>query len=327
MLRDPGRFPTSGAPLPASFANLISQEGNYPVSEGTSIITARLDHKFNSNHSGMLRVNVSPSTMTGLQVQGQNQNFGQNAFSRTAIQQFRDWAITPQETATLGNSKINELRFQYAYRGLLFNFNQDTPDGPNVAVNIQGYAFIGREPYSYIRRTEQRYQFADNFSVIKGTHNFKFGADVNHLPVVADFAVNFGGVYNFGDLSASTFGLPNTFPSFPAFQAYGLGIPQTYIQGVGNPHASFHQHSLGILPPGLLANQAEPDAELWCAIRRGNYAHGPTDEPTLGRSVLGAGNRPGHPAGHQQCGAANRAGLGPVEERQDGGARVLRDFL
>jgi len=240
-----GVFPTSGAPLPQSFANLLSQEGNYPVSEGTSVITARLDHKFNSNHSGMLRANVSPSTVTGLQVQGQNQNFGQNAFSRTAIQQFRDFAITAQETATLGNSKINELRFQYAYRGLLFNFNQDTPDGPNVAVNIEGYAFIGREPYSYIRRTEERYQIADNFSIIKGTHNFKFGVDFNHLPVVADFAVNFGGVYNFGDLSANTFGLPNTFPSFPAFQAYGLGIPQTYIQGQGNPHAAFSNTPLG----------------------------------------------------------------------------------
>jgi len=240
-----GVFPTSGAPLPQSFANLLSQEGNYPVSEGTSIITARLDHKFNSNHSGMLRANVSPSTVTGLQVQGQNQNFGQNAFSRTAIQQFRDFAITAQETATLGNNKINELRFQYARRGLLFNFNQDTPDGPNVAVNIQGYAFIGREPFSFIRRTEERYQVADNFSVIKGTHNFKFGVDFNHLPVVADFAVNFGGVYNFGDLGASTFSFPNTFPSFPAFQAYGLGIPQTYIQGVGNPHASFSNTPLG----------------------------------------------------------------------------------
>ena len=240
-----GVFPTSGAPLPQSFANLISQEGNYPVSEGTSIITARLDHKISSNHSGMLRVNVSPSTVTGLQVQGQNQNFGQNAFSRTATQQYRDWAITAQETATLGNNKINELRFQYARRGLLFNFNQDTPDGPNVAVNIQGYAFIGREPFSFIRRSEQRYQVADNFSVIKGTHNFKFGVDFNHLPVVADFAVNFGGVYNFGDLSAATFGFPSTFPSFPAFQAYGLGIPQTYVQGLGNPHAAFSNTPLG----------------------------------------------------------------------------------
>ena len=240
-------FP-SGVPLPASFQSLESQAGNYPVSEGTSIITGRLDHKFNANHSGMLRANVSPSTVTGLQVQGQNQNFGQNAFSRTAIQQFRDWAITAQETATFGNNKINELRFQYAYRGLLFNYNQNTPDGSDVAVNIQGFAFLGREPYSYIRRTEQRYQIADNFSLIHGAHNFKFGVDFNRLPLVADFAVNFGGVYNFGELSDPT-AINAAFAGYPGFsavQAYGFGIPQTFIQGLGNPHADFVNTPLGL---------------------------------------------------------------------------------
>jgi len=239
-------FP-SGVPLPASFQSLESQAGNYPVSEGTSVIDARLDHKFSSNHSGVLRANVSPSTVTGLQVQGQNQNFGQNAFSRTAIQQFRDWAITAQETATMGNNKINELRFQYAYRGLLFNFNQNAPDGPDVAVNVQGYAFFGREPFSYIRRTEQRYQIADNFSIIEGTHNLKFGVDFNHLPVVADFTVNFGGVYNFGDLTDPT-AINAAFAGYPGFsavQAYGFGIPQTFIQGLGNPHAAFANTPLG----------------------------------------------------------------------------------
>src|SRR5262249_44675307 len=32
-----GAFPTTGAPLPASFHNLLSQQGNYPVSEGTDV--------------------------------------------------------------------------------------------------------------------------------------------------------------------------------------------------------------------------------------------------------------------------------------------------
>ena len=234
-------------PAPTSFlqATLASQMGNYPVSEGTTLISARLDHRLNSNHTLMLRAGVSPSTATGLQVQGQNQNFGQNAYSRTAVQQYRDWSITAQETATLGNNKINEARFQYAYRGLLFDFNQAAADGPNVAVNIQGFAFIGREPFSYVRRTEQRYQFADNFSWLVGTHNIKFGADVNHLPLVADFTVNFGGVYNFGELTADQFGFPSSFPGFNAVQAYGLGVPQDLIQGLGNPHADFNNTPLG----------------------------------------------------------------------------------
>lgn len=242
-------FPTSGAPLPASFMPLLNQEGNYPVFEGTSIYSLRLDQKLSANNQLMLRANVSPSTVNGIQVQGQNQNFGQNGYSRTALQQFRDFAITAQETAALSNNKINEFRFQYARRGLLFDFNTLTPTGPNAAVNIAGFAFIGREPFSFIRRTEKRYQFTDNFTWSVGSHAIKFGGDFNRLPVVADFTVNFGGVYNFDELSAPS-SLQNVlpglvFPSLSAVQAYGMGIPQNFIQGIGNPHAEFVNTPLG----------------------------------------------------------------------------------
>ena len=69
--------------------------------------------------------------------------------------------------------------------------------GSYPAVNIPGFAYFGREPYSYIQRTEQRYQFTDNFSWTLGRHNTKFGVDVNYLPLTAIFTVNYGGVYDF----------------------------------------------------------------------------------------------------------------------------------
>ena len=50
---------------------------------------------------------------------------------------------------------------------------------------MPGIAFFGREPFSFVRRTEQRYQFTDNFSLTKGKHTFKYGADVNFLPLTA----------------------------------------------------------------------------------------------------------------------------------------------
>src|SRR5712692_10286080 len=76
--------------LPGSFVQLNSLRGNYPIKEGTSLWSARLDQHWNTNNNSFLRVSVSPSLITGIQVNAQNQNFGQNAGSRTSLQQTRD---------------------------------------------------------------------------------------------------------------------------------------------------------------------------------------------------------------------------------------------
>ncbi len=255
-------FATTGAPLTPSFVPLAGVAGNFPFSEGTTVVALRLDHQFNANQQGLLRVNVSPSTVTGIQVNGQNQVFGQNSFSRTSQQTFRDVNVVAQHTWTIGNNKINEFRFQYARRGLLYTFSPQgdstgplgdsgtQPDGAQVSINMPGVAFFGREPFSFADRTEKRYQFTDNLSWIKGDHTIKFGADINRIPVDAVFTVNFGGLYNFGGLSsASVLGAINPnfglFPSFSPVQAYGLGIPQVFIQQVGDPGYNEVNHSFG----------------------------------------------------------------------------------
>jgi len=246
------QFPTSCNPtnltcagLPSGFLPLVPQAGNFPVFEGTSLYSLRLDHNLSSSNRVMLRANVSPSTITGIEVNGQNQNFGQNAFSRTSEQTYRDVAGTAQDSWTFGNDKINEFRFQYARRGLNYNFAQPPAvGGSNLAVNIGGTAFIGREPFSFIKRTEQRYQFTDNFSWTIGRHDTKFGADFNYLPVDATFTVNYGGVINFGTLDPTQLNFPSSFPGFSPVQAYGLGIPSTMVQGYGNPHDTFSNKPL-----------------------------------------------------------------------------------
>jgi Carboxypeptidase regulatory-like domain/TonB dependent receptor len=241
------------APVPLSYQTLASQEGNFPVFEGTSLYSLRLDHNVNSNNRLTLRGNVSPSTMTGIEVSGQDQPFGQNAYSRTSQQTYRDMAGVAQDTWTLGTSKVNEFRFQYARRGLSYFYNTKIPGGADPAVNIPGFAYFGREPYSYIQRTEKRYQVTDNFSWSIGRHDTKFGGDFNYLPLKATFTVNYGGVYDFGSFHAAPLGfvnpLPNALPNFPDLspvQAYGAGLPGDYIQGLGSPSDSFSNKPLGL---------------------------------------------------------------------------------
>jgi hypothetical protein len=74
--------------------------------------------------------------------------------------------------------------------------------------------------------------------VTHGRHTFKFGGDVNVIQLRTSkpqiFQLDFGGVANFGGVSLAA-GTPSTTPA----QAYGLGIPQTYIQGIGNSNQTF----------------------------------------------------------------------------------------
>jgi hypothetical protein len=234
------------SPVPLSYQTLASQEGNFPVFEGTSLYSFRLDHNINNNNRLTLRANVSPSTVTGIEVSGEDQPFGQNAYSRTSEQTYRDVAGVAQDTWTLGANKVNQFLFQYARRGLSYYYNTAIPGGSDPAVNIPGYAYFGREPYSYIQRVENRYQFKDDFSWSIGKHATKFGVDFNYIPITATFTVNYGGVYDFGSFNVAPFGFPSSFPSLSALQAYGAGLPGDFIQGLGSPSDSFSNKPLGL---------------------------------------------------------------------------------
>src|SRR6185437_11673045 len=67
-------FGSTGAPIPGygtSFFPLNSVRGNFPITEGTSLISLRLDHRLSNTQQLMLRSNVSPSSQTGLEVSAQ----------------------------------------------------------------------------------------------------------------------------------------------------------------------------------------------------------------------------------------------------------------
>ena len=241
---------TGLAPLPASFVAMNSVRGNYPLSEKTSLWSGRLDQRWSNRNSSFLRVGVSPSLVTGQPSTSQNQVFGQNAGSRTGLTQVRDLNLTFQHDTVVSDRDFNEFRFQYARRGLHFGFSQ-LPGGSNIAVNIPGFAYFGREPYSPVNRIERRTEFTDQVSVIRGKHTFKFGGDYNLIQLRSSkaqiFELDFGGDVNFGPLAPFGSSLPGT----SGLQSYGLGIPITYIQGIGNSN-----QPLDNIPMGFFAQDS-----------------------------------------------------------------------
>src|SRR5215813_1551254 len=251
-------FGVGMAVLPQFYATLNSLRGNYPVMEKTSLWSLRLDQNWNSNNHSFLRVGVSPSLVTGLPSTSQNQVFGQNSGSRAGYNRSRDLNFTFQHDTIVSKSAVNQFRFQFARRGLHFGFSQE-PGGDDIGVNIPGFAYFGREPYSTVDRIERRWQFTDTVSKTWGRHTFKFGGDINIIQLRSTkaqiFELDFGGDVNFGTLSvapfATAFGFPANLPALTDVQAYGLGIPTTYIQGIGNSKQPFDN-----LPFGFFAQDS-----------------------------------------------------------------------
>ena len=242
------RFFLSGAPVPfntrnsagepIAFRPLNGLQTVFPVNERTHFFSIRGDHNFSDNNQLTLRFGYNPSLQTGIQVESQNQSLGQNDFSRTGITDTKDYSFTAGLNTVIGSSSLNEFRFTYGKRDTTFR----SQNGDAVAFNISGTAFIGRELFSPVDRTENRYQVADNYNFVLGNHTIKFGGDINYVEIPsAIFELNFAGLFNFGQFDATNLApFPTTpggqtAPAFTPVQAYGLGLPSLYIQGFGNP--------------------------------------------------------------------------------------------
>jgi hypothetical protein len=243
--------------IPSIFRIFTNAQNVYPIKDDFTFYSAKVDQQINLNNRLSARYNFTPITTTGIQSSGQNQPFGLNDVSRTGVASIRDTAAVVQLTSILDNTKINEFIFNFGRRSAIFSSSAD------VAINIPGAAFFGREPFSPASRQERVYEIKDNFSYIIGQHTTKFGASVNVVrtsPFM--FELNFSGVFNFGDLAATSVNpMFAGAPSFTAVQAYGLGLPQTFIQGFGNSSIEVNNTQLGFygqdswkIRPNLILN-------------------------------------------------------------------------
>src|SRR6476659_7226598 len=107
------RFFLTGAPIPLGTVNSLGQpiafrplnnlQKIFPITDRTTFNSFRLDHLITSTHQFSFRFGYNPSTISGIQVESQNQSLGQNDFSRTGIQTLRDSSAVATLTSTLSN--------------------------------------------------------------------------------------------------------------------------------------------------------------------------------------------------------------------------------
>lgn len=250
------RFLLTGTPVPGGTVNsagdfiafrpLTSLQRIFGVRDKTHYFSLRGDHSFNNANQFSTRFSYNKSKVSGIQVESQNQSLGQNDFSRTGITDLKDMSYSAGLTSSLTGSLLNEFTFSYGQRKTSFR----SQNNDAVAYNISDTAFIGRELFSPVDRTENRYQFKDNVTWLVGDHTFKFGGDINFIKIPsALFELNFAGLFNFGNFASTNLSpFPAvggvSAPDFTPIQAYGLGLPTNYIQGFGNPRSSIKNKPL-----------------------------------------------------------------------------------
>ena len=112
------------------------------------------------------------------------ENGGSGLNTREVAPDFQDKmdSIGLQLISTIGNNKLNELRFTYGKRDNPRVFSEPSLASPlPFRVNVSGVANFGKATNAPTLFVEEFFQIIDNFSVIKGNHNIKLGIDFQFI--------------------------------------------------------------------------------------------------------------------------------------------------
>jgi Carboxypeptidase regulatory-like domain/TonB dependent receptor len=139
---------------------------------------------------------------------------------RNGTDDVRIHSLNGRLTTAFTGGMVNEFRTQWG-RDFEYEFSNTT--GPQVFVGGFSFGtatFLQRPAYP----DERRYQFTDNFSLVRGSHALKFGGETSRARDILDNPANFNGSYTYS--SALTFGQDLLNPasrSYSSFQqSFGL---------------------------------------------------------------------------------------------------------
>jgi hypothetical protein len=247
-----GLLTTSQQTFPETVKLLTSNSGAFPYRNNDNTAAARFDQSWTSSNQMFGRLTFTDVDTFG-GVFG-----GLKAPSRGANYKIQDLAAVFGDTHFLGRKMVNDFRFQFANRN--YDVLPADPIGPEISIN--GVAFLGRDFFLPSIRTETRYQWVDNFTIVAARHELKFGGDFNYIPFDTETEVFLGGRFIFGEaiplglvLDSSAPGtsatvaagltatgradlIPELSAPISSLQSFNFGLPLLYQQGFGDPKAS-----------------------------------------------------------------------------------------
>ena len=247
-----GVLTTSEAAYPETIRLLRENSGVFPFRNNDNRASLRLDHQATGSNQLFLRTSFSDVDTFG------GSFGGLKGPSRGVNQQIQDFGLVFGDSHFFDSNRVNEFRFQFARRE--FNSIPADPFGPEI--NINGTALLGRDFFLPSFRTENRFQWVDNFTLVSGDHELKFGGDFHYLLLDTRTEIFFGSRFIFGEAiplyslidrvggfgTAAVVGaglaslrradlLPAVSAPINSLQAFNLGLPLVYQQGFGDPVA------------------------------------------------------------------------------------------
>ena len=235
-------------------AYLVSQfeteGGVFPYNTREYLVSGRLDHRFNVNNE------LSVTYRYGHDLEESPDVQSLTAFSAGSSIHTYDHNLQATWYHQFSTTAQNEARAQWDYNSFNVIPNEPAEVGlqiPSFINNLGTNIFL---PNITILR---RYEFADNFTLIRGHHSFKFGGYELIRGNHTESHTFFPGRFVFGSLPglaiSPCLGVdPNTgvndcfgdqsSAAVNSLQGSGLGLPEIYQQGFGNPTYGYYARPL-----------------------------------------------------------------------------------
>ena len=231
-------FVTAGqAALNAYLVTQFETEGGvFPYDTHEYLASGRVDHRFSVNDELSLTYRYGHDLEESPDVQSLT------AFSAGSSIHTYDHNLQAAWYHQFSATAQNEARVQWDYN----SFNVIPNEPGQVGLQIPGFINnLGTNIFLPNITILRRYEFADNFTLIRGHHSLKFGGYELLRGNHTESHTFFPGRFVFGSLPAGLVLSPQLAgATLNPLQAASLGAPEVYQQGFGNPTYGYYDRPL-----------------------------------------------------------------------------------
>jgi hypothetical protein len=195
IVKDRTHFFVSVERVQQDTTQVVNSDGLFPDLDGVfdvpyreTMALGKITHQLNSNHYLSLRYGYNDNSQPyGAGVQSPVENWGDN--------QNKFHSANVNLNSVLGTGKLNEFVFQFSY------FKNHIAENSTAPSEVFPGGFTTGQNVNTPQTTEQhKYQFRDDFTLTRGGHEFKIGAQFINEPVL-DITFNSGNSPTFTHLT------------------------------------------------------------------------------------------------------------------------------